>query len=66
MGTATKIVGELFWVVQFLCSWFKKKKDCQYLKLVVPSISTSCLRWHKTVSSELKNLMVQISVGGKC
>ena len=32
----------------------KKKKDCQDLKLVVPSISTSRLRWQKTGSSELK------------
>ena len=33
---------------------FFKKKDCQDLKLVVPSISTSRLRWQKTGSSELK------------
>jgi len=41
-------------MVQFLWSWFKKKKDCQDLKLVVSSISTSRLRWQKTGSSELK------------
>ena len=31
-----------------------KIKDCQDLKLVVPSISTSRLRWQKTRSSEFK------------
>jgi len=31
-----------------------KKKDCQDLKLVVPSISSSHLRWQKKGSSELK------------
>jgi len=36
------------------CDLDLKKQDCQDLKLVVPSILTSRLRWQKTGSSELK------------
>ena len=53
-------------MVQFCVLGLNKKRDCQDLKLVVSSISTCRLRWHKIGSSELKISMIQISVGGKC
>ena len=48
LGTATRSVGDWFGWCNF-CGL-----DLKDLKLVVPSISTSRLRWQKTGSSELK------------
>ena len=44
----------------------KKKKDCQDLKLVVPSISSKSFEMAEEGKFRIQNSMVQNSVGGEC